>query len=65
MLALAPLPARFRLFPFAAPSTTVRKAVSMIAGSERPVCCVENGRVVGVVDKTAVLTAIAGEGDDR
>ncbi len=46
-------------------STTVRKAVSMIAGSERPVCCVENGAVVGVVDKTAVLTAIAGEGDDR
>ena len=46
-------------------STTVRKAVPMIAGSERPVCCVENGTVVGVVDKTAVLTAIAGEGDDR
>ena len=46
-------------------STTVRKAVPMIAGSERPVCCVEKGTVVGVVDKTAVLTAIAGEGDDR
>ena len=46
-------------------STTVRKAVSVIAGSERPVCAVDSGRVVGVVDKTAVLTAIAGEGDDR
>ena len=44
-------------------STTVRKAVPVIAGSERPVCAVENGRVVGVVDKTAVLTAIAGEGE--
>ena len=44
-------------------STTVRKAVSVIAASERPVCAVENNRVVGVVDKEAVLTAIAGEGD--
>jgi glycine betaine/proline transport system ATP-binding protein len=43
--------------------TTVRKAVPLIAGSERPVCAVENGQVVGVVDKAAVLTAIAGEGD--
>ena len=44
-------------------STTVRKAVSVIAASERPVCAVENDRIVGVVDKEAVLTAIAGEGD--
>ncbi len=44
-------------------ATTVRKAVSVIASSERPVCAVEDGRVVGVVDKAAVLTAIAGEGD--
>jgi glycine betaine/proline transport system ATP-binding protein len=44
-------------------STTVRKAVAMIAASERPVCAVENGHIVGVVDKVAVLTAIAGEGD--
>ena len=35
----------------------------MIAGSERPVCAVEDGRVVGVVDREAVLTAIAGESD--
>jgi glycine betaine/proline transport system ATP-binding protein len=42
--------------------TTVRAAVPVIAGSERPVCCAgEEGRVVGVVDKEAVLTAIAGE----
>jgi glycine betaine/proline transport system ATP-binding protein len=44
-------------------STTVRKAVPVIAGSDRPVCAIENGRVVGVVDKTDVLTAIAGEGE--
>jgi glycine betaine/proline transport system ATP-binding protein len=44
-------------------STTVRAAVPVIAGSERPVCCVEGDRVVGIVDKAAVLTAIAGEGD--
>src|SRR2546425_1472467 len=41
--------------------TPVRHAVSMIAGGERPVCAVEDGRVVGVVGRDAVLTAIAGE----
>jgi glycine betaine/proline transport system ATP-binding protein len=44
-------------------ATTVRRAVPVIASSERPCCAVEDGRVVGVVDKEAVLTAIAGEGD--
>jgi glycine betaine/proline transport system ATP-binding protein len=44
-------------------ATTVRAAVPVIAGSERPVCAVEGDRIVGVVDKEAVLTAIAGEGD--
>jgi glycine betaine/proline transport system ATP-binding protein len=43
--------------------STVHKAVPVIAASERPVCAVEQGRVVGVVDKDAVLTAIAGEGE--
>jgi glycine betaine/proline transport system ATP-binding protein len=43
--------------------TTVRRAVALIAGSDRPVCAVEDGRVVGVVDRTAVLDAIAGEED--
>ena len=41
--------------------TTVRSAVPVIVESEKPVCAVDNGRVVGVVDKEAVLTAIAGE----
>ncbi len=43
--------------------TTVKKAVPLISSSDRPVCAIENGRIVGVVDKTAVLAAIAGEGD--
>jgi glycine betaine/proline transport system ATP-binding protein len=42
-------------------STTVRSAVPVIVQSEKAVCAVEDGRVVGVVDKEAVLTAIAGE----
>jgi glycine betaine/proline transport system ATP-binding protein len=41
--------------------TTVRNAVPLIVQSEKPVCAVDEGRVVGVVDKAAVLTAIAGE----
>jgi glycine betaine/proline transport system ATP-binding protein len=43
--------------------TTVKRAVPVISSNDRPVCAVENGKVVGVVDKTAVLAAIAGEGD--
>lgn len=45
-------------------TTTVRNAIPVVAESEKPVCAVENGRVVGVVDRVAVLTAIAGEGSD-
>ena len=43
--------------------TTVRRAISTIVDSERPVCAVDGDRVVGVVDKEAVLKAIAGESD--
>jgi glycine betaine/proline transport system ATP-binding protein len=42
-------------------ATTVRSAVPIIASSERPCCAVDGGKIVGVVDKDAVLTAIAGE----
>ncbi len=45
-------------------ATTVRKAVPVLAASEKPVCAVENGTVVGIVDRDAVLTAIAGEQSD-
>ena len=41
--------------------TTVRDAVAVIAGNERPVCAVDGDTVVGIVDKDAVLQAIAGE----
>jgi glycine betaine/proline transport system ATP-binding protein len=41
--------------------TTVRRAVPVIAGNERPVCAVDGDTVVGVVDRDAVLEAIAGE----
>jgi glycine betaine/proline transport system ATP-binding protein len=42
-------------------ATTVRNAVPVIAASERPCCAVDGDRIVGVVDKDAVLNAIAGE----
>jgi glycine betaine/proline transport system ATP-binding protein len=42
-------------------TTTVRNAVSAIAASERPCCAVDGDRIVGVVDKEAVLTTIAAE----
>ena len=41
--------------------TTVKNAIPVIAANERPVCAVDNGRVVGIVDRDAVLQAIAGE----
>jgi glycine betaine/proline transport system ATP-binding protein len=40
----------------------VRDAVPALAGSERPVVAVDGDRVVGVVDRTAALQAMAGEG---
>ena len=43
-------------------TTTVRDAVPVLAGSEKPVRAMQDGRVVGIVDRVAVLKAIAGEG---
>ena len=43
-------------------STTVRDAVPVLAGSEKPILAVDNGEVVGLVDRAAALKAIAGEG---
>ncbi|MCY7304329.1 MAG: glycine betaine/L-proline ABC transporter ATP-binding protein [Thermoleophilia bacterium] len=43
-------------------TTTVRDAVPVLAASEKPVRAIEDGRVLGVVDRVAVLKAIAGEG---
>ena len=42
-------------------ATTVRDAVPVLAATEKPVCAVEDGQVVGIVDRVAVLQAIAGE----
>jgi glycine betaine/proline transport system ATP-binding protein len=50
--------------PQLAVTTTMRKALPVIAATEKPVCCMENGRMIGIVDRTAVLRAIAEEGDD-
>jgi glycine betaine/proline transport system ATP-binding protein len=41
--------------------TVVRDAIPLLAASERPLVAVEDGRAVGIVDRGAVLTAIAGE----
>jgi glycine betaine/proline transport system ATP-binding protein len=43
-------------------TTTVRDAVPVLAGTEKPVVAVSDGEIVGVVDRVAVLKAIAGEG---
>jgi glycine betaine/proline transport system ATP-binding protein len=41
--------------------TTVRDALPVITASEKPVRAVEDGRVVGVVDRVMVLETIAGK----
>jgi glycine betaine/proline transport system ATP-binding protein len=41
--------------------TTMRKALPALAESEKPVCCVEEERIVGIVDRDTVLRAIAEE----
>jgi glycine betaine/proline transport system ATP-binding protein len=41
--------------------TTMRKALPALAQSEKPVCCVEDERIVGIVDRDTVLRAIAEE----
>jgi glycine betaine/proline transport system ATP-binding protein len=45
-------------------ATTMRKALPVLAATEKPVCCMEDGRMVGIVDREAVLKAIAEEGGD-
>jgi glycine betaine/proline transport system ATP-binding protein len=45
-------------------TTTVSKAAPALAASEKPVCAVENGNIVGIVDREAVFQAIADERGD-
>ncbi len=47
--------------PTVAVGTVVRDAIPLLAASERPLVAVEDGRPVGIVDRGAVLAAIAGE----
>ncbi|HEX2414530.1 MAG TPA: glycine betaine/L-proline ABC transporter ATP-binding protein [Thermoleophilaceae bacterium] len=42
-------------------ATTVRDAVPVVAGTEGVVAATENGRVVGVVDRVAILDSMAAE----
>jgi glycine betaine/proline transport system ATP-binding protein len=49
--------------PQLAVTTTMRRALPVLAATEKPVCCMEDGRIVGVVDREAVLRAIAEEGE--
>ncbi len=42
--------------------TTIRDAVPVLASTELPVLAMDGDRVAGVVDRVAVLKAIAGEG---
>jgi glycine betaine/proline transport system ATP-binding protein len=44
-------------------TTTVRDAVPVLAETTRPVLAVDGDEIVGVVDREAVLRAIAGEGE--
>jgi glycine betaine/proline transport system ATP-binding protein len=41
--------------------TTMRKALPVLAETEKPVCCMEDGQMIGIVDRDAVLRAIAAE----
>jgi glycine betaine/proline transport system ATP-binding protein len=42
-------------------ATTMRKALPVLAENEKPVCCMDDGRIVGIVDRDSVLRAIAEE----
>jgi glycine betaine/proline transport system ATP-binding protein len=42
-------------------TTTMRKALPVLAESEKPVCCMADGQVIGIVDRDAVMRAIAAE----
>jgi glycine betaine/proline transport system ATP-binding protein len=49
--------------PQLAVTTTMRKALPVLAATEKPVCCMKDGQLIGIVDREAVLRAISEEGD--
>ena len=59
-----PVPADATDGPRLPVTTTVRDAVPVLAAGDKAVRAVENGRIVGIVDRDAVLRAIADEGGD-
>ena len=46
-------------------TTTVKDAVPVVASTDEPVRAVEDGRVVGIVDRVAILRAMAMAGQLR
>jgi glycine betaine/proline transport system ATP-binding protein len=49
--------------PVFGPDTVIRSAVHAVVANEKPIRVVENGSLLGVVDRADVLEAIAGEDD--
>ncbi len=47
--------------PVFGPDTVIRSAVRAVVASEKPIRVVENGSLLGVVDRAHVLEAVAGE----
>ena len=50
--------------PEMAASSTIRSAVHVAAGTSRPIRVIEKGELVGMVDRTQILSAIAGAEPD-
>ncbi|MBE0528501.1 MAG: betaine/proline/choline family ABC transporter ATP-binding protein [Thermoleophilia bacterium] len=45
--------------------TIIRSAVHVSVATDKPICVVDDGRLLGVVDRVQILTAIAGAEDSR
>ena len=46
------------------PTTIIRSALHVAAGTDKPIRVVADGRLVGVVDQAQILNSVAGRGDD-
>ena len=51
--------------PVYPPDTVIRTVIHTAAATDRPLRVVENGQLVGVVDRVSILTAIAGRDADE
>ena len=43
--------------------TTLKEALTVVASTERPVRAMQDGRVVGIVDRVAILRAMSEDPD--